>query len=121
MPGATRRARPQECDGRATMSLLESATGWRCGLPAAPKDAGTRPAAHSPPARWRQATGNDGGVCRQEPSGRLERQEQPDARCGLGERQTWARRKITRDQRKKDSGAPLPGAPNVRFRVPADP
>ena len=94
MPGATRRARPQGRDGRAVTSLLESATGWQCGLPAAPKDAETRPAARSPPDQWqcwRQATGNDGGIRRRAPSGRRGWREQPGARRGLDERQTWMR------------------------------
>ena len=38
----------QERDGRGTRNLLESATVWRCSLLAAPKDAGTTPAARSP-------------------------------------------------------------------------
>ena len=29
--------------------------------------------------------------------------------------------RMNAEQRKKDSGAPLPGAPNVGFWVPADP
>ena len=121
MPRAVRRAHPWVHDRRGTTSQLESATRWRCGHPAAPKDAGTRPAARSPPGlwrRWRRATGNDeGGRCRAL-SGRREWREQPGARRELDERQPWTRRKITREQRKEDSGAPLPGAPNVGFRVP---
>src|SRR3954464_14806264 len=37
------------------------------------------------------------------------------ARREPDERQPWTRRKITREQRKKSFGAPLPGAPNVGF------
>ena len=68
-----------------------------------------RPAAHSPLGRrqrWQHATGNDEGVRRRAPSGRREWREKPDARCEPDERQPWTRWKITREQRKKDSGAP---------------
>ena len=54
-------------------------------------------------------------------SGRRRWREQPGARGEPEERQPWTRRKIVREQRKKDSGAPLHGVPNVGFRVPADP
>ena len=39
--------------------------------------------------------------------------------AGLLDIRVEKRRNATR--RKEDSGAPLPGAPNVGFRVPADP
>ena len=97
MPGATQRARPWERNGRATMNQLELATGWRCGLPAALRDAATTLAARSLPGRWqrwRQAKENDEEARRQEPSKRHERREQPDARRELDERQPWTRRMI---------------------------
>ena len=120
MPRAVRHAHPWVRDGRGTTSQLESATGWRCGHPAAPKDAGTRPAARSPSGRWRRwrrATENDVGGHRRALSGRREWGEQPGARREPDERQPWTRQNITREQWKKDSGAPLPGVPNVGFRV----
>ena len=72
MPGATRPERPWERDERAMMNQLESSMGWRCGLPAAPRDAATTPATHSPLGRWQhgqQVTMNDGEAHQREPSG----------------------------------------------------
>ena len=65
--------------------------------------------------------GEQRGGRRRASSGRREWREQPGARREPDERQPWTRQKITRDWRKKDTGAPLPSAPNVGFRVPADP
>ena len=73
MPGAKRPARPWERDERETTSQLELATEWRCGLPAAPRDAATMLAVRSVPSQWqhwRQATENDGEAHRQETSWR---------------------------------------------------
>ena len=79
---------------RETMRRPESATGWRCGLLAAPKDAETTPAARSPPGRWRrwlQATENDEEAHEREPSGRRGWREQPGNRRELGEHLPWMR------------------------------
>ena len=95
MPGATRPVRPWGHDERETMNQLGSATEWRCGLPASPRDAAKMLAAHSLPGRWRrwrQATGNDEEARLQELSGRRERREQSGTRRGLGEHLPWMRR-----------------------------
>ena len=54
MPGATRPARPWERDEREKTNQLELATEWRCGLPAAPRDAATMLVARSPPGQWQR-------------------------------------------------------------------
>ena len=87
MLGATRPARPWERNEREMTNLLELATEWQCGLPAASWDVAMTPAARSSPRRWqhwRQATENDGEAHRREPSEQHGRRGRPGAQRELG-------------------------------------
>ena len=62
---------PWERDERETKNRPGSAMEWRCGRPAAPKDAARTPAARSPPGwwqRWWWEMKNDEVACRWGPS-----------------------------------------------------
>ena len=62
---------PWERGVRETKNRPELAMVWRCGRPAAPKDAARMPAARYPPSqwqRWRRETENDRVAHRRAPS-----------------------------------------------------
>ena len=74
--------RREERGARETKNRQGSAMEWRCGRPAAPKDAARTPAGRSPPGqwqRWRWETENDEVARQWEPSERCGRSGQPGA------------------------------------------
>ena len=97
---------------------------WRCSRPAAPRGAARALAARSPPGRWRrwrQAMENDRVARRREPSERRGGEGSPALSMGSMSVRHGCNGRQNRRRRKADSGAPLPGAPNVGSWVLAKP